>query len=195
MVLYAAWPFTTELIPAHFGFDGQLNCWGDRSELFILPVGILIFGAIFAIWFHKSHRKTSILLVGALSGLLLFDGFFAVTLASALPQTQDALVAGGFIRLFCALIGGFFIVMGFLIPHLEPTYVIGARLGKYIGPQCCTRVQRFGRVGFIVGGVVEVFASLVALNSNLMMSVTIVIAVLVCGSMYIYGYWLISHRL
>ena len=55
MVL-TAFPFVPDPMPAHFSLSGEVNRWGSRYELFLMPVISAITGAIM-IWATKFSEK------------------------------------------------------------------------------------------------------------------------------------------
>lgn len=69
---YVSWqhPYLPELLPLHFGIQGQVDRIGERTELFLLPIIGLIVLAINALWGFLIHLRerfgTYILLLAAL---------------------------------------------------------------------------------------------------------------------------------
>ena len=79
----AALPFTSELIPAHFGIDGQIDRWGSRWELLVLPVvvrpwlhGLRPLASASALWQSRvrlggTHRVARVSALAARHGSVL----------------------------------------------------------------------------------------------------------------------------
>lgn len=45
-ILIHFWPALPETVPTHFGFSGEVDAWGSRNSLFILPATGLVFFVI-----------------------------------------------------------------------------------------------------------------------------------------------------
>ena len=52
ILLWHQWPEIAEMIPTHFGFDGQANAWGKKSSLLPLAaIDVLLYLAIVVLLF------------------------------------------------------------------------------------------------------------------------------------------------
>lgn len=100
--LLTRWPLIPEQIPGHYNAAGQVDRWGDRSEILALPaVGILLYGLLTVISCFPSlwnvpvtitednkpgvfSRMKTMLLVLKVEMLAVF-GFLAVNTSMATP--------------------------------------------------------------------------------------------------------------
>ena len=115
--LLIRWPLIPDRIPGHYNAVGQVDRWGNKSEILVLPaVGILLYGLLTAISFFPSlwnvpgtitednkpgvySRMKTMLLVLKVEMLAVF-GFLAVNTSIATP------LPGWFLPIALAVIFG-----------------------------------------------------------------------------------------
>lgn len=114
-----------ELIPAHFNWEGQVDRFGSKMELFLLPVLMVILSGIFLI-LRRSLQKTSEInakicnqvLVVLLLLFTLLQGWMIHSIQSS------SINIGSFLFL---IFGGLFLYFGSVLKKVERNPWIGLR--------------------------------------------------------------------
>ena len=103
LVTAAAYPFFPEIIPAHYNLAGEVDRYGSKAELFILPAIVLILSPVF--WGlsglarkpvggqklppeEQKARNGKVIAVTRLALLAVFNALNLVMLASAWTDAQ-----------------------------------------------------------------------------------------------------------
>jgi uncharacterized membrane protein len=122
-----AWATSPDVVPVHWGVDGQADRFGSRHELLILPViGVAVYSLMLFLPRVDPGRENYARFAGAytvlrLAILGLLAGLYAVIALAAHDSAFNPLMLLG------ALLGLFFIVLGAVMGRLRPTYFTGIR--------------------------------------------------------------------
>lgn len=183
-----ALPLVSESIPAHFGIDGQVDRWGSRWELCVLPVVVAVFAVAMAVWMRRdgpdARPRAAIVMVGLAS----LDAVSALSIAAALPQARMSiapLLGSG--SLTYPILGAAMVIIGAILPGLKPNSLVGVRVPGCMDPVRWPLLQRFGSHVFIVGGLVELFVCLFWLRDAAAFYFTIVLMATACVAVLAYG--------
>lgn len=158
-------PHLPEQIPAHYGFDGQVDRWGSKYEALIFPVlalvtGLLLLGiARFAGRAERSgenNRKIS-LLAGVVA-LAVMDAMTAYFLYTDLAQTTDlAALSLDLHQILFGLLGVGMILLGNGMPKLRRNAVVGLRTSwSQRSDAAWKKSQQIGGRVFLVTGALTV---------------------------------------
>lgn len=166
----ALYPDLPERIPAHYGFSGKVDRWGDKSEIFLIPAIILITGLIILITAHlvarggEEKRKNAgaalwagiaiALFFNVLSGLILY--------ANARLITDIGAGANDISRVMTAVLGVLFIIMGPILPRLGRNAMFGVRTGWSMKNDAAWKMtQRFAGKTCVVSGILMILSALI----------------------------------
>lgn len=184
----AALPFTSELIPAHFGIDGQIDRWGSRWELLVLPVVVAVFAVVMAVWIRRDGldaRPRSAIVMVALASL---DAVSALPIAAALPQVRASLAPLlGSGSLTYPILGVSMVIIGAILPGLEPNSLVGVRVPGCMDSVRWPLLQRFGSRVFVLGGLIELLVCLLWLRGTAAFYFTLALMVAMCVVVLAYG--------
>jgi len=143
-----------ELMPTHFGFDGQADAWGGRELVGLtvggLGLGVLLIGGLVGGFARRSDdparartlRIVQLVVLLAFLGAALFSG--GVSLAGLTSIAGPAPMAG---------LSALFLVIGALIGRVGPNPVAGVRTPwSYKSRLAWDRSNRLaGRLFFLIG--------------------------------------------
>lgn len=164
-----ALPFLPAQVPAHYGFNGQVDRWGSKYELLLFPAITLLFGLILlaAAHFakkqeHGGRNNETITLLTGLCGLLLFNllcGYFLLAALRQVEQLSDLPV--DLTSLIFIALGILLIICGNVMPKLKRNSIIGLRTRWSMKNETTWRKsQRFGGISFLISGAVMILAAL-----------------------------------
>lgn len=167
-------PYLPEKIPAHYGFDNQVDRWGSKYEALLFPV-VSIFMGYFLLGMaklaarqeeHGENNKNVIIVAGilililfnALNGYSLYTGFHKVENLSSVSLDIGQLVFG--------IIGMFMIVIGNIMPKLRMNSIIGLRTHWSMKNEVTwKKSQHIGGISFIIGGII-IIGICIAINGT-----------------------------
>lgn len=156
-------PYLPEKIPAHYGFDNQVDRWGSKYEALLFPI-ISIFMGYFLLGMaklaarqeeHGENNKNVTIVVGilililynALNGYSLYTSFHKVENLSSVSLDISQLVFG--------IIGMLMIVTGNIMPKLRMNSMIGLRTHWSMKNEVTwKKCQHIGGISFIIGGII-----------------------------------------
>ena len=182
--------FVSGSVPAHFGADGQVDRWGSKWELLILPAVVTVFAAAMAIWVRRDRRDARPRAVVVMVGLAFLDVVVAWTIAVAFPQTREGLSSSGSGWLTYPLLGIVLIVLGPFLPRLSPNSLVGVRVPGCMDPVRWPLLQRFGGRVSVAGGFVELVACLFWLRGTAALYFTLALMAVICMAVVAYGRWI-----
>lgn len=157
-----ALPQLPEKIPAHFGFDNQVDRWGSKYEALLLPVISLLMG-YFLLGMaklaakkevHGENNKKVTMIMGIFV-LILFNALNAYFLYTSLNKVEDlSSVSLDLYQLVFGIMGVLMIVTGNVMPKLRRNAMIGLRTRWSMKNDVTwKKSQLIGGISFIVGGV------------------------------------------
>ena len=162
VVVLIALQYLPEKIPAHYGFDGQVDRWGSKYEALLLPITSLLLGyfklgmAKFASKQEKHGNNNEkimlitgflvLLLLNAMNGYFIYTAFYNIENLSEVPLDVS--------RLFSGFLGVFMIVLGNVMPKLRKNSMIGLRTTWSMkNDTAWKKSQRIGGISLIIGGI------------------------------------------
>ena len=161
-VVLLALPQLPEKIPAHFGFDNQVDRWGSKYEALLFPVISLLMG-YFLLGMAKLAAKKErygennkkVTMIMGIFVLILFNALNAYFLYTSLNKVEDlSSVSLDLYQLVFGIMGVLMIVTGNVMPKLRRNAMIGLRTRWSMKNDVTwKKSQRIGGISFIVGGV------------------------------------------
>lgn len=183
--------FVSGSVPAHFGIDGQVDRWGSKWELLILPAVVAVFAVVMAVWVRRGRQDARSRAAVVMVGLAFLDVIAAWTIAVAFPQTREGLsLSGESGGLTYPLLGTVLIVLGPILPRLSPNSLVGVRVPGCMDPVRWPLLQRFGGRVSVVGGFIELVACLFWLRGTAALYFTLALMAVTCMVVLAYGRWI-----
>ena len=193
--------FLPSRIPAHYGFNGEVDRYGSKTELFILPVCSLIFGGImFFSSKNSSKNETStknnekiVLITGECClGLFAVLSFYLLYLAfNNVTNVYSPNIEIG--NILCFLMGIVMIVLGNIMPKAKRNSIVGFRCSWTLkNDEVWKKSQHFAGVSSVITGIVLVIAAFFVHNISAIFFIVglDLIQTIIC---LIYAY-MISHN-
>lgn len=191
-----ALPFLPEQIPAHYGFNNQVDRWGSKYEVLIFPLITILFGIIMLIaaWYASKKEENgknneNICFITGICCLALFNAMAAYFLYTDFNQVQNlSSTAIDINQLIFAIIGIFMIIIGNTMPKTRLNSIIGLRTKWSMKNETVwKKSQRFGGISFIAAGIIIFVISLLTRGFTCMLiSLSIVLAISVIDVIYTY---------
>ncbi len=148
-------------IPAHYGFDGQVDRWGSKYESFIFPVMTAAMGA-FMLWMTRiaarqekdGKNNARVVLMTGILLLIWFNVMNGYTLYTSFARVEDlSAVKLDMNSLACLITGLLLILVGNVMPKLRMNSLIGLRTSWSMKNETVwKKSQRFGGISLIVSG-------------------------------------------
>lgn len=196
MVALTAWAWIQlpagAQIPTHFNASGQVDAYGNKAfGLLIVPViTALVLALLYLTPVIDPRRANLTRSAGAytaivIASMVLFTGVQLVIVLTALGRTPDVAL------LMSVGIGALFIVIGFALPRLRSSYLVGIRTPWTLTSDLSWRKTHvLGAWLFVAFGVALAIAG-VALPPEAMAPVLIggVVVILVVPTVYSYVVW------
>ena len=187
------YPSLPDIVPTHWGADGQVNGWGPKSTVLILaalPFAMLIlFEVIRKIDpkrqnFEKFGKVWNLCVVLFTVMMAAFSWLSELAVFGKLPDSSNLVSI-----LVCGGIGVLFIILGNFMPQIKQNYPFGCRTPWALNDEHnWQRTQRMGGYTFVVMGIVLlVLAFLGGLLGDIATLIVLLAAVL-GGSAWIYLY-------
>lgn len=163
----ALYPGLPDIVPTHWGFDGQADGWGPKYTVLILcalpPALLILLAVIPKIDPHAANfGKFAKIYRGFMIGLTLFmcgiTWLSELTVYNVLPNSANLvplLVFGG-----CGVL---FLLLGNYMPRIKQNYTFGCRTPWALNDEHnWNRTQRMGGIVFVVIGVAMLASMLFA---------------------------------
>lgn len=164
--------YLPERIPAHYGFNGQVDRWGSRYETFLLPAMVIVFGVFMLLmarisakmdrktpeWERKGRDNEKYCLLSNIAALIVFNIMNLYFLYTSFAQVQNlSETAFDFPSAIFALFGALFIVMGIIMPKVQRNSYFGLRTKWSMKNETSwKKSQQFGGISFITAGVLMI---------------------------------------
>jgi len=189
--LYLAyiWQSLPEKVPAHWNLKGEIDRWGDKDELILIPFLLPAFIYLILSVVPKIDPKKRIEKMGNkfyhLKFIMVsFMSVLALYILYSAEQKTTSNIAGVF-----ALIGFLVMVLGNYFKTLKPNYFIGIRTPWTLENESVWKETHHmaGKLWF-VGGILMVLAALVVpspFNFYVFMCITAVIVIIPLAFSYI----------
>lgn len=162
-VALIALPYLPEKIPAHYGFDNQVDRWGSKYETLLFPIINLLMG-YFLLGMaklaarkeeHGENNKNVIIITGILV-LILFNSLNVYFLYTSFNRVEDlSSVSVDIGQLVFGIVGVLMIVTGNIMPKLRMNSMIGLRTHWSMKNEVTwKKSQHVGGISFIIGGII-----------------------------------------
>lgn len=180
VVVLIVLPYLPEKIPAHYGFDNQVDRWGSKYEALLFPVVSILMG-YFLLGMAKlaakkeeygENNKNVTIIVGILV-LILFNALNVYTLYTSFNKIENlSFVSLDIGQLVFGIIGMLMIVTGNLMPKLRMNSVIGLRTHWSMKNEVTwKKSQHIGGISFIIGGIIIIGICIVMKGTPCLLSV------------------------
>lgn len=176
-------PLLPEQIPAHYNLAGEIDRWGSRLEILILPLFCLISGLLWEKALPKlltdDPRNHKPMLVGGCCMQGAFLGIFLAMLVSSLSQAEMTAEPGKPVsKIIGVVLGLSLIPLGNILPKSKRNGVFGLRTRWSMANDTCWNLcQRAGGASLALTGILLIISSLLisspALQSIAMLVLTV----------------------
>lgn len=188
VVVLIVLPHLPEEIPAHYGFDNQVDRWGSKYESLLFPVVSILMG-YFLLGMaklaakkeeHGENNKNVTIIVGILV-LILLNALNVYSLYTSLNKVENlSFVSLDIGQLVFGIIGMLMIVTGNLMPKLRMNSMIGLRTHWSMKNEATwKKSQHIGGISFIIGGIIIIGICIVMKGTPCLLSVLGVWAMLI----------------
>lgn len=188
IIVLIALPYLPEKIPAHYGFNNQVDRWGNKYEALLFPIISLLMG-YFLLGMaklaakreeHGENNKNVTIILGILM-LVLFNALNVYSLYTSFNKVENlSSVSLDIGQLVFGIIGVLMIVTGNVMPKLRMNSTIGLRThwsmkNELIWKKC----QHIGGISFIIGGIIIIGICIAMKGTSCLLSVLGVWAILI----------------
>ncbi len=194
VVVLLVLPYLPEKIPAHYGFDNQVDRWGSKYEALLFPVVSILMG-YFLLGMaklaakkeeHGENNKKVTIIVGILA-LILLNALNVYFLYTSYNKVENlSLVSLDIGQLVFGIIGMLMIVTGNLMPKLRMNSMIGLRTHWSMKNEATwKKSQHIGGISFIIGGIIIIGICIVMKGAPCLLSVLGVWAMLIVMDIFL----------
>ena len=188
VVILIVLPHLPEKIPAHYGFDNQVDRWGSKYEALLFPVISILMGYFLLAMArlaakkeeHGENNKNVTIIVGILV-LILLNALNVYSLYTSFNKVENlSFVSLDIGQLVFGIIGMLMIVTGNLMPKLRMNSMIGLRTHWSMKNEATwKKSQHIGGISFIIGGIIIIGICIVMKGTPCLLSVLGVWAMLI----------------
>ena len=188
VVVLIVLPHLPEKIPAHYGFDNQVDRWGSKYEALLFPVISILMGYFLLAMArlaakkeeHGENNKNVTIIVGILV-LILLNALNVYSLYTSFNKVENlSFVSLDIGQLVFGIIGMLMIVTGNLMPKLRMNSMIGLRTHWSMKNEATwKKSQHIGGISFIIGGIIIIGICMVMKGTPCLLSVLGVWAMLI----------------
>jgi uncharacterized membrane protein len=183
--LYADLP---ETVPTHWNIEGQIDDWGSKSMLWLIPFVTGFLGYLLMSIAPKIDPKGQIKLMGAKFYQLKFIIVLFLTALGLyiLYATQQQSMSSP--KIIFILIGVFFAALGNYLPSVKPNYFIGLRTPWTLeNATVWKKTHRLAGKLWMLGGLLVIVSSLLlAQPQNLIVFFVIIAIITIIPLVYSY---------
>ena len=171
------WFILPDIVPTHFGISGNVDAYGSKNLLFVIP----FVSFAFIILSKTELQKNQMMYVFSMS--LLFYVEIIMGLSMKKPDLD-------IIALFFVGFGIIMILIGIILPSSETSIIVGIRTKWTLrSKEVWERTHLFARIIFIVAGVLVILSSLL-LKGSIRFTVSFVIAIIAVLIPAVYSYFI-----
>ena len=179
--LATIWHNLPEIVPTHFGMNGEPDDWQNKTFLLYMPGAILIGIYLLFLVLPKIDPKGKIQQMGDkyFTFRFILFLFFALLNVYILYKTQEGKL--GSPNMMLALIGGLFAALGNYFQTIRPNYFMGIRTPWTLQSEAVWKeTHRLGGRLWMIGGIAIVLLSFFILdNKTFSIVFGIIVAILV----------------
>lgn len=193
VISIAILPILPDQIPAHYGINGEVDRWGSKWEIFILPIMSIFIGGIFypimTLQMKEQQQKsnTTAMSVVLLSLPLVFLTLFLFFTFSSIQKVEniaDIPVMKG----MATILALSFAALGYIMPKIKMNVVFGIRTPWTLkNEEVWEKTHQFGGKLMFIGGIC--LALICLLVSNVIAMIALLVGItLICILLIIYSY-------
>lgn len=162
--------FMPETVPVHFDINNQVDRWGSKYELLILPIVILVMGIVIILSAKRIDKKENnsnnnykvfttvgivlLIVFNIITFYILYIGF---TNAHTLDNMQVDIYS-----LLALMFGVMFVIIGNIMPKIRLNHILGIRnMWTMSSETVWKKTHRLGGFASIVTGLLIVVSSFV----------------------------------
>ena len=194
VIVLIALPYLPEKIPAHYGFDNQVDRWGSKYEALLFPI-ISFFMGHFLLGMaklaakkeeHGENNKNVTIIMGILV-LILLNALNVYSLYTSFNKVENlSFVSLDIGQLVFGIIAMLMIVTGNLMPKLRMNSMIGLRTHWSMKNEATwKKSQHIGGISFIIGGIIIIGICIVMKGIPCLLSVLGVWAMLIVVDVFL----------
>lgn len=194
VIVLIALPYLPEKIPAHYGFDNQVDRWGSKYEALLFPI-ISFFMGYFLLGMaklaakkeeHGENNKNVTIIMGILV-LILLNALNVYSLYTSFNKVENlSFVSLDIGQLVFVIIAMLMIVTGNLMPKLRMNSMIGLRTHWSMKNEATwKKSQHLGGISFIIGGIIIIGICIVMKGIPCLLSVLGVWAMLIVVDVFL----------
>ncbi len=188
--------FMPDTVPVHFDVNNNVDRWGSKYELLILPIIVLVIGIVFLLVSKHVNKKEengnnnfNVLTTVSIAILGLFNVLTFFTLYIAFMGIQDLDTTK--IDMFSILTFSFgivFIIIGNVLPKAKMNHFLGVRTKwSMSSEEAWKKSQRFGGYAFIITGLIVIILSFVLDGSaSILTMLMLLVAMGIVDTVYSY---------
>lgn len=195
-VTLIAFFFMPDTVPVHFNMNNQVDRWGSKYELLILPAVILVIGIVFmfAAKYLKAkeehgNNNYNVFITASLVILAIFNVLTYFTLYIAFMGIQDLDASKVDLFSLITLLFGFaFIIIGNVMPKVKMSHFLGLRTKwSMSSEEAWKKSQRFSGYSAIITGLIMIVLSFVLNGSVCLFAMLIALLVMaIADTVYSY---------
>lgn len=195
-VTLTAFFFLPDEVPVHFDLNNNVDRWGSKYELLILPFIILVIGIVFLLIARHLDKNEdngsnnfNVMTTVGIAILGLFNILTYYTLYIAFMGIQDLSTTN--IDIFSLLtftFGIVFIIIGNVVPKTKMNHFLGLRTKwSMSSEEAWKKSQRFGGYSLIITGLVSIVLSFVLEGSaSIFAMIVLLIVMSIADTVYSY---------
>lgn len=185
--------FLPDQIPAHYGFNGQVDRWGSKYETLIVPAMTLVFGLIMILCARYASKQEKdgrnnekICILTGVFSLAVFNVMTAYFLYTSYYMVENlADVKVDLSQLVFVLMGVLMVVVGNVMPKLRKNSLIGLRTPWSMANEAAwKKSQRFGGIAFVVTGILLILVCLFTKGIGCFVAFVVIMVPSVCIQTY-----------
>ena len=186
--------FMPDTVPVHFGINNQIDRWGSKYELLILPLLIIVIGVMFLLtakYLDKNEQNGSnnfnVCTTIGMAVLLMFNVLTYYTLYISFMGFQDLeAVQIDLFNLVAFLLGLVIVIIGNIMPKAKMNSLLGLRTKwSMSSEEAWKKSQRFGGYSAIITGLIMMVLSVVLNGSiGLFISILLLLAMGIVDTIY-----------
>ena len=192
-------PFFPDTVPAHYNALGEVDRYGSKYELLILPLMVIGFGYLMRGMAKLAEKQEQnegqknngkIVLLTGLGGIVLFNALTFYFLYTSFHQTENLNeMPFEIYQLINLIFGILFVILGNIMPKVKRNGLFGVRLSYSMKNDVTwQKCQRFGGIAFMVCGVILIVTSLLGFRGIAASIFLIVLLLAYVLAVVIYSY-------
>ena len=180
------WNQLPDVIPTHWGINGEVDGWSSKPfAVFGLPLLLVViqWGCVFASTADPKYKNYNprmlklVLWICPAISLIMNGMVYAAALGYEIPIKT----------IMPLLVGAMFVVIGNWLPKCQQTYTMGIKLPwTYASEANWNATHRFGGKVWVAGGIITM---LTALHGNFWVLMIIIVAMVILPTVYSYLYY------